>query len=91
MGLIAKLIMNTATTLIFVLEVCMLIRAVLSWFPIRDDHPIAVLLFTVTEPVIFPFRRLFDRMGWFRNLPLDMPFLFACLVLAALGSLLQTL
>ena len=91
MGLAARVILSTATTLIWALEICMLLRAVLSWFPIRQDHPILSFVYMVTEPIALPFRRLFDRMGWFRNLPLDMPFLAACLVLAALNTFLSSL
>lgn len=91
MGLAANIILRTATTLLWALELCMLVRAVLSWFPIREDHPFLSFLCMVTEPIIQPIRHLFDRMGWFRNLPLDVPFFAACLVLAAVNTLLSSL
>ena len=53
----------------------MLIRAVLSWFPIQRDHPILRFVCMVTEPLVAPIRALFDRMGWFRNFPIDLSFL----------------
>lgn len=91
MGLAASIILRTATTLLWALELCMLARAVLSWFPIREDHPLLSFLSMVTEPIILPFRRLFDRMGWFRNLPIDVSFFAACLALAAVNTLLSSL
>jgi YggT family protein len=70
----------------------MLVRAVLSWFPIRDDNPILRFVCMVTEPLIAPIRALFDRMGWFRNFPIDLSFLVAFLLLSfvsgALGATL---
>ena len=32
----------------------MLARAVVSWLPVDEDHPIINFLYTVTEPVIMP-------------------------------------
>jgi YggT family protein len=70
----------------------MLIRAVLSWFPIQRDHPILRFVCMVTEPLVAPIRALFDRMGWFRNFPIDLSFLVAFLLLSfvsgALGATL---
>ena len=66
----------------------MLVRAVLSWFPIRDDNPILRFVVMVTDPLIAPIRALFDRMGWFRNFPLDMSFFVTFLLLSAASSVL---
>jgi YggT family protein len=83
---------NTVMVLLSAVELCMLVRAVLSWFPIRDDNPILRFVHTVTEPLIAPIRALFDRMGWFRNFPIDLSFLVAFLLLSfvsgALGATL---
>ena len=81
---------NTVTVLLSALELCMLIRAVLSWFPIRDDNPILRFVCMVTEPLIAPIRALFDRMGWFRNFPLDMSFFVTFLLLSAINGMLGT-
>ncbi len=89
MNIAVRLFANTAMTLIWALEICMLLRAVLSWFPIRDDNPILVFVHTVTEPIVAPIRALFDRMGWFRNLPIDISFLVAYLLLSLLATVLQ--
>jgi YggT family protein len=74
--------------LLSAVELCMLVRAVLSWFPVRDDNPILRFVEMVTEPLIAPIRALFDRMGWFRNFPLDMSFFVAFLLLSAVNATL---
>ena len=79
---------NTVMLLLSTVELCMLIRALLSWFPIRDDNKILRFVHMVTEPLIAPIRALFDRMGWFRNFPLDMSFLAAFLLLSFVNGML---
>ncbi len=88
MNIAIKLIVATAQALLAVINVCMLIRAVLSWFPISDDNPILSFVCMVTEPIVAPIRKLFERMGWFRNSPLDFSFLVAYLLLSAVSTLL---
>ena len=79
---------NTMLALLSAVELCMLVRAVLSWFPIRDDHPLLRFVCMVTEPLIAPIRALFDRLGLFRNFPLDMSFFAAFLLLSAVSGAL---
>ncbi len=79
---------NTVVTLLSFVELCMLIRAILSWFPIREDNKILRFVCMVTEPLIAPIRALFDRMGWFRNFPLDMSFFAAFLLLSLVNGML---
>ncbi len=88
MKLAVMIVMGTAQALIYVIELCMLIRAILSWFPISDDNPILNFVYMVTEPVVAPVRRLFERLNWFQNLPIDISFLVAYLLLTLVSSLL---
>lgn len=55
---IVYVIMSTVRFIVIALEVMMLARAVVSWLPIDEDHPIINFLYTVTEPVIMPVRAL---------------------------------
>ena len=70
------------------LEIAMLLRAILSWFPIDEDGPLVSLLYSITEPVIMPVRALLDKLGWFRGTPLDMSFFITFLILSLLSALL---
>jgi YggT family protein len=86
------ILQGTVSAFLSAVQLCMLIRAVLSWFPIQRDHPILRFVCMVTEPLVAPIRALFDRMGWFRNFPIDLSFLVAFLLLSfvsgALGATL---
>jgi YggT family protein len=53
-------------------------RALLSWFPYSPSsplNPVRRLVFTVTEPVLAPFRRIIPPMGM-----IDLSFLVAIIV-----------
>lgn len=63
-------------------ELLMLLRAVLSFFPFSER--LYDLLFTVTEPIIAPARLLFDKMGWSTPIPLDLPFFLTFLLVSVL-------
>ena len=46
-----------------VLAFIIFIRAILTWFPISRRNPIVAFLDYVTEPFLFPLRRLIPRIG----------------------------
>ena len=73
-----------------ILSVAMLVRAVLSWFTMGEQTKIGAFLYVVTEPVILPIRALCNRFGWFRGMPLDMPFLITMVLLSFAGIFLQS-
>lgn len=49
--------------LIEVLTWAIVIRALLSWFPISRDHPLVQVIIQVTEPVLGPMRRVVPTLG----------------------------
>jgi YggT family protein len=62
----------------------MVLRAVLSWFPVRPGSPVARInhwLYIVTEPVLAPFRRVIPPMGVF-----DISYIVAFLVVYLLTT-----
>jgi YggT family protein len=63
-------LLNFAEILLQILWVAILIRVLLSWFPIDPSNPIIRVLFEVTEPVLAPFRRVIPRIGMFDLSPL---------------------
>jgi uncharacterized protein YggT (Ycf19 family) len=63
-----------------VLEIAMLVRAVLSWVAIGSDgSPSRLYGFfaLITEPIVLPFRKIFDHFGWGADVPIDLPFMAA--------------
>ena len=53
-----------------VLMVAILIRAVLSWFPVSRDNPFVEVVYQVTEPLLGPLRRVVPSLGFVDITPL---------------------
>lgn len=60
-------IINTVLTLLWI---AILIRAILSWIPINPNNPITAIVVQITEPVLLPIRRMMPRSGAFDLSPL---------------------
>ena len=66
--------------------VILIARAILSWFPVNPNSPLASInriLLDITEPIMAPVRRVIPPAGMF-----DMSFLVVFLVLLVLRSIL---
>ena len=87
MELILIVLRNTVQVLILALQMAMFIRAIFSWFPMGENK-FTDFLYAVTEPVILPVRMLFERLGWFQNIPIDISFFVTFLLLSLIGGLL---
>jgi len=62
----------------------LLLRALLSWFPYNPNsplNPVRRVIFTLTEPVLAPFRRIIPPIGM-----LDISFLVAFIVVQVIVS-----
>ncbi len=86
MDLFISIMATSVEALLFTLEICMLIRAVLSWLPIKDDNVFLLFVMMVTEPIVAPVRALFEKMGWFQNIPIDVSFFAAYLLLTVVSA-----
>ena len=71
-----------------VLEIALLARAILSWIDQMGELKISQILETVTEPFLFPIRRLCEHFHWFENVPIDMPFLLGWLLISLIRTVL---
>jgi len=56
--------------LLQILWIAILIRVILSWFPVDQSNPIIRIVWEITEPVLAPFRRVIPRIGMFDLSPL---------------------
>lgn len=74
---------------ISVLLLAMLIRAVMSWFISDEDSRFVRFITLITEPAIMPVRSLFEKMGWFQGLPIDISFYISYLLLSLLQLFLE--
>ena len=48
-------------------------------------------MYAITEPIILPFRKLFEKKNWFTGVPIDMAFFFAFITIMVLQTLLEVL
>lgn len=53
-----------------ILTYAILVRALLSWFPIAPDNPLVRILDDITEPILAPLRRVVPRLGAFDITPI---------------------
>lgn len=81
-------IANFISLALMVLQFAMLARAILSWVILLSEgrgSAVYGFLCLITEPVIWPFRKLFDRFDIGEDMPIDIPFLAAFMTLSLLG------
>ena len=74
-------------------QLLMLVRAVMSWFPPADGRggPIRNFIYGLTEIFVAPVRALLDRFEWARRSPIDISFLITFLLLSLLSTLFSAL
>ena len=75
-------------TLLYAMQFLMFGRAMMSWFSPDDENKIAQFLYVITEPFVYPIRKLLTKFEFFNNIPIDMSFMVAILVLIICTSVL---
>ena len=81
-------IATTLSVLLSAIQLLMLARAILSWFPIDEDSTLICFITMATEPVIMPVRYLLDRLGLFEGMPIDMAFFITFILLSVIRMFL---
>lgn len=85
---VALMVIKSAVSIfLMAIQLAMLLRAVLSWFPLENRF--IDFLHNVTEPFIYPIRRLFERFGWFQGMPIDISFMVSYILLSIIMMLLS--
>ncbi len=87
MDILVILIKNLVVAFLTFLELAMLVRAVLSWF-IMDGGKFVDFLYAVTEPFVYPVRRLLEKMNWLQGTPIDFSFMITFFIISLLSMLL---
>ena len=87
MAIFLIVLKNIVVVFLTVVQLAMLARAILSWFPM-DGNRFTDFLFAITEPFIYPVRMLFDKLNWFTGLPIDISFLVTYLIISILLMIL---
>ncbi len=87
MSVLVYVLQQTVMSFLMFLQIAMLVRAILSWFPI--ENRLVDIVYAVTEPFIYPFRRLFEKLNWFQGFPLDVAFLASYIAINVVSILLS--
>ena len=69
-----------AIVFIELISIAMFVRAIMSWF-FDIDGKFVRFLYVFTEPAIMPMRKLFYKMNWFQEVPLDVAYSATYIVL----------
>ena len=72
---ITGFIVNFVSILVIILQIAIIGRALLSWFPVDPRSPLVSILNEVTEPVLAPLRRVVPRIGMIDITPMVAIFL----------------
>lgn len=91
MDILLYLFGRIAMMLLWVLDIGLFLRAVLSWIDPDMSFRFSAFLYTVTEPVIQPIRKLCYKMNWFQRTPIDVPFMITVLLVILAQMLLESL
>lgn len=59
----ASTIVGILSNLIFVLTIAILIRSLMSWFPVSPQNPFYQVIYGITDPIIRPLQRVVPRLG----------------------------
>ena len=72
MSLLAYSLITIITRLSWLLYILIMIRVILSWFPVNNNF--TELIYNITDPILKPFKDVLDK---YLNLPIDLsPLLF---------------
>ena len=83
MDILIELIRCFAVAALIGIQTAMLARAVLSWFML-DGNKFVDFLYAITEPFIYPVRRLFQKMNWLQGTPIDFSFMVTYMIISIL-------
>lgn len=91
MPLFASMIVLLVQWALWILNIAMLARAILSWIPDAEDWAVSRFVAVLTEPLVIPVRALFNKMGWFQDMPVDISFFVTYILLSVVTAIVETL
>ena len=86
MSVLFYILANVAITLLSIVELALLIRAILSIFMLEGG--ITVIIEMITEPFLYPIRLLFKKLNIMQGSPLDFSGLVAMILISVLITVL---
>lgn len=91
MSILIYIVVTVAYVLIIAEQLCMFLRAILSWFIQDEDNVLMNFLYYITEPVITPVRMILYRLfPTLEEFPVDIAFSVTLILLLLIELLLPT-
>lgn len=75
--------------LIQFIEIAILARVLISWFPIPKGSQLIRILYMITEPILSPIRRIVQRSEFTKNLMIDFSPIIAFLLLQVVRNFVR--
>ncbi len=91
MELFYSILYYTLSGMLTVLWLALFLRAIVSWFDPTGEGALSGILYVITEPLIHPIRLLFEKMDWFQETPIDVPFFVLVILVAVLRGVVSLL
>lgn len=89
--MIIPIILYVISSFLSLFELCLLVRAVCSWFPRARESRIYYFIFKITEPVLRPIRDAFMRWELARRCPIDLSFIAVIILITIAQRLIGVL
>ena len=91
MELFYSILYYTLSGMLTVLWLALFLRTIISWFDPTGEGALSGILYVITEPLIHPIRLLFEKMDWFQETPIDVPFFVLVILVAVLRGVVSLL
>jgi len=82
------LIIDVVNWALWLINLLILARVIISWFPVSRDNEIVRILYQITEPILAPIRSLLQRSSFSRNLMFDLSPIIAFLLIGVLRDII---
>lgn len=84
---ISNLIGFLCIALLDIVSAAMLVRAIMSLF--TDGNKVYNFVYSITEPIIMPVRKLLNKFDFSSGIPIDIPFLITYMLISVLRNILN--
>ncbi|MCL2096586.1 MAG: YggT family protein [Oscillospiraceae bacterium] len=86
--IILNILAALVVAVLYAMQFLMFGRAIMSWFSPDEDNKVAQFLYFVTEPFVYPIRKVMQKFDFFNNMPIDMSFMAAIIILIIFTNIL---
>ncbi len=84
------IVVSFVVAILNILELLLVVRCLMSWFPQVQASSIYDFIYTLTEPMLAPIRSFLMRFSALRTMPIDFSVLIAFMILVLVRSMLYS-